>query len=65
MEQGTKMRQRMEGGLKNAPKPLVTKHALPVVWFHEEEPVVSAVYSIVQRDIAEKTRPGCQKLWNL
>jgi hypothetical protein len=37
------MRQLMEGGFKNAPKPVVAKHALPVVWFHEE-PIVSAAY---------------------
>ncbi len=56
MEEGTKMRQRMEGGLKNAPKPVVAKHALPFVWFHED-PIVSAAYCTVQRDIEEKTRP--------
>jgi hypothetical protein len=41
----TKMRQRLEGGLKNAKKHVVAKHALPVVCgFHEEPSLCCVLY---------------------
>jgi hypothetical protein len=40
------------GRVKNSPKPVLTKHALPVVWFHEEP----SLCCVTERE-AEKTRP--------